>query len=404
MEKLTSDFSSVKEELEVVKRELQKTKEELESTRHTLKDVTNKLKHGKQQHSRALISEKKYDACMSDCAKLESNLEATVQQNATLSAALSSAQAELASIKDINSIHFDEKTLAFTFQTKTGATKYLPNVRKLYYTLLADQIPPSKITSTIKAVLKCFLPNLNLDDLKLPKERCAGYMRREELKTISMAHKATLLDSAASVGITHMNTDGTTKLQKKLNATAINGIVLSVNEIADGTADSVITDVSKELHSLREAAKALKLPNANKINWTMVASSTSDSASTQKRLNKLIQEHRNIDEKMFGSATPDSLDIIENFCSMHLGTNLRKAFLEGIENENINQPGEREYHMVDILVHEFCKLFGKHGTPEYGCGVLSFPDFLELKIQEHSDKENYYLCCANTTLERQIGS
>lgn len=404
MENLTSEFSSVKEELQATKQELERAKEELKSTRHTLKDVTNMLKNEKKQHSKALTCEQQHTACFSDCALLESDLYDAIQQNTALSTALTSVQAELASIKDTNLIYFDEDTASFTFKTTTGTTKYLPNVRKLYYTLLADQIPPSKIINTIKAVLKCFLPSINVDHLKLPKERCAGYMRREELKTISMAHKATLLDSAVSIGATNMNTDGTTKLQKKLNATAINGIVLSVNEVADGTADSIIRDVSKQLQSLRETAEALELPNANKINWTMVASSTSDSASTQKRLNKLIQEKIDEDENIFGVANQDSLGIVENFCSMHLGTNLRKAFLEGIKSPNNDQPGEREHHVADVLVHEFCKLFGKYGTPEYGCGVLSFPDFLELKAKEHSGKDNYYLRCANTTLERQIGS
>ena len=73
-------------------------------------------------------------------------------------------------------------------------------------------------------------------------------------------------------------------------------------------------------------AKALNLPNANSINWTMLVSSTSDSASTQNKLNRLIEEHRARDEKRFGTATLDSTQIVENFCSMHLGVNLRKAF------------------------------------------------------------------------------
>lgn len=30
---------------------------------------------------------------------------------------------------------------------------------------------------------------------------------------------------------------------------------------------------------------------------------------------------------------------------------------------------------IDLSIFEFCKLFGQHGTPEYGHGVLDFPDF-----------------------------
>ena len=62
---------------------------------------------------------------------------------------------------------------------------------------------------------------------------------------------------------------------------------------------------------------------------------------------------------------------------MHLGVNLRKAFFIGIlesDNEDVG-PGERKYHKVDSLVHEFCKVFGTTGVPEYASGVVSFPDF-----------------------------
>ena len=58
--------------------------------------------------------------------------------------------------------------------------------------MLSEQIPPAKISSIIKSVLKCFLPGLNVKSLSLPKERCAGYMRIDELKTVCLAHKATV--------------------------------------------------------------------------------------------------------------------------------------------------------------------------------------------------------------------
>ena len=80
-----------------------------------------------------------------------------------------------------------------------------------------------------------------------------------------------------------MNTDGTTLQQKKLGSIAINNVVVSVNEQSDGTADSIVNDVSRELEKLRETAQALGIPNSNSINWTLISSSTSDSAATQKR-------------------------------------------------------------------------------------------------------------------------
>ena len=175
-----------------------------------------------------------------------------------------------------------------------------------------------------------------------------------------------------------MNTDGTTLVQRKLGGVAINDMVLSVHELSNGTADSAIADISRELEKLRRTAHALRMPNANSINWTLLVSSTSDSAATQKKLNKLIDKCRE-DEKTFGPATVKTIDLIVTFCSMHLAVNLRKAFLSGfVCTLPVSSPSYREYHPVDTLVYEFCKLFGKYGTPEYGCGLLAFPDFFAL--------------------------
>lgn len=232
-------------------------------------------------------------------------------------------------------------------------------------------------------------------------------MGREELKTICSAHKATVLcnDAAKTRGIS-LNTDGTTKQQKKLGSVVANDMVLGVNELPDGTAISAVEYISREFEKLREAAKMLGLQNPNSINWTLIVSSTSDSASTQKRVNKLIEEHRLNDELKFGPATANTIGLIETFCSMHLGVNLRKAFLSGtMESDGESEESNRNYHRVDTQVHEFCKLFGRTGVPEYTTGVLSFPDFLELKASTCSDEDHtYYQACAKVRLHRQVGS
>ena len=191
-----------------------------------------------------------------------------------------------------------------------------------------------------------------------------------------------------------------------MNGIAINGMTVSVKEVPDGTATSIVADISRELEQLRSTAIALKLPNADSINWMMVASSTSDSASTQKKLNKLIEECRAKDEERYETATSRTTKIIENFCSMHLGVNLRKSFLSGTISESPSST-EREYHPVDTFVHEFCKLFGRHGTPEYGVGTVNFPDFLALMSTDAISNEEtckYYKQCVTITLERQVGS
>ena len=82
----------------------------------------------------------------------------------------------------------------------------------------------------------------------MPKERCAGYMRTDELKTVCLAHKATVINDQIEEGsLLHLNTDGTTLGQKKLGSIAINKMVISVNQQSDGTAESIVNDVSKEL-------------------------------------------------------------------------------------------------------------------------------------------------------------
>jgi len=59
---------------------------------------------------------------------------------------------------------------------------------------------------------------------------------------------------------------------------------------------------------------------------------------------------------------------------------IRNILTPDKEHTNTN----REHHSVDTLVHEFCKLFGHCGVPEYACGVLSFPDFLSLMVADQS--------------------
>ena len=188
-----------------------------------------------------------------------------------------------------------------------------------------------------------------------------------------------------------MNTDGTTLAQRKLGVT-INGMAIAVNEVVDGTADTLI-DVSKEFKKLRDVAHALDIPNADSINWTLFSSSSSNSASSQKRFNRLMEELRVLDEERFGQSSTEALDVVENFCAMHLGCNLRKAFLSGINDSNDETDNShREYCCVDVVVHEFCKVFSQHGVPEYGSGCLAFPDFLVFKSRDNdlSEEESVY--------------
>ncbi len=99
---------------------------------------------------------------------------------------------------------------------------------------------------------------------------------------------------------------------------------------------------------------------------------------------------------------PDVEELVQNFCCMHLGVNLRKAFFDTVESSSDNASS-------DVLVHKFCKLLGKvgckHGVPEYGHGAVAFPDFLSLiTSQSMSSEVSYYQQCLSVKLERQVGS
>ena len=87
-------------------------------------------------------------------------------------------------------------------------------------------------------------------------------MRRQELNTISMAHKVTAItEQIAATGQLQLNSDGTTKSQRKIQGVAINGLTVSVNEISDGSANRTIENISEELEQLRNFANALHMPH-----------------------------------------------------------------------------------------------------------------------------------------------
>ena len=377
IEELTTKCSQLKDEFTL-------SKEQLKANEKVLNDA---VIHGSYLEKRFDASKGKLKSLEEKCAKLK-------DENSQLFNLHS----------DIEECTPSNSSDPLLEQAMKPTCKYSPEIRKLYYSLLAQQIPASKVESIIRSVLKCFHPTLDSDNLSLPKKTCASYMRREELKTITNAHKATILSTETSE--IKLNTDGTTKNQKKLGGVVVNDMVLSINELCDGTAASAVTDISEEFAKLRDIARVLGLNNPNSINWTLVAASTSDSAATQKKLNKLIEECRQKDLEKFGPATVDreTIDLVETFCAMHLGVNLRKSFLSGLSDES----SEAKHHTVDVLVHEFSKFFGKHGVPEYGSG-LSFSDFLAIMTENSqvdlSEAElTYYQNCSTITLHRQIGS
>ena len=194
----------------------------------------------------------------------QSEITNLVDDNKELHATILQLEKELSDNTD--TLIASNSTQEFTIQTKES-TRYLNSVRELYYGLMTTGISPEKIDSTIRMVLSKLCSSLDVESLKLPKKSCANYMRMAEMPTVSDVHKATIT---------------------KLIGSSINGTVLGIQEVSDGTADTMIAELDRQLTKLRETAMELNIHNANSINWTLMASSTSDGAATQTKFTKLL--------------------------------------------------------------------------------------------------------------------
>ena len=262
--------------------------------------------------------------------------------------------------------------------TKSGS-RYSNEIRELYYHLLAQQLPPAKVEQRIRTVLKQFAPGIDLANLKLPKASLAADMRSLEMPTVSASHQAHLL---SEVDEHHLNSDGTTLNQKKVQGMLMNGVVLGVKDVVDGSAKAAIKELGRVLDHIRDVGLQLNLPGADRIGWALIETSMSDQASTQKAFNNLLQQ--NIDsERKEGSractnANSEQKKVLQLFCGMHLGVNLRTAQVKSVSQHFVGKTVG-----VDSVVHAICKLLGHLGSnPEYGKGVQAFPEYIKSIIDQ----------------------
>ena len=148
IEKLTTDYNDMKKQFE-------QAKQELMDTRSTLKDVTNQMKHMQIKCStvvqQATQLHADYSSVLEDNLRLIQEIERNQDKNSELFEALFLIRQELSKIH--NSTTSVTNSIS---DTRCIRTKYSPAVRKLYYSLLADQITPAKIGPVIKTILKCF--------------------------------------------------------------------------------------------------------------------------------------------------------------------------------------------------------------------------------------------------------
>ncbi len=164
-----------KEKVTMLRQEIQVLKTKLKEKDEVISRLHATLDREKWQIEAAIEKlQKQYDLAMLDFLKLEESVENTSIAN-----------------NPEPTVILKPHSHNFTFQLKEGR-RYSTEIRNLYYSLLSFQIPPAKIAPIIRSVLSTFFPDIDASSLDLPAQSCAGYMRREELKTISSAHQATI--------------------------------------------------------------------------------------------------------------------------------------------------------------------------------------------------------------------
>ena len=110
------------------------------------------------------------------------------------------------------------------------------------------------IKRIVQSVLKCMVPSADVGSIQLPSKSCGDYMCRDELPTVSRAHKADYLGSAESIAL---NSDGTTKHQQKKAASIMNGMVLGVHDVANWSADAALQAIRSEMEIIQTIAEEL---------------------------------------------------------------------------------------------------------------------------------------------------
>ena len=282
--------------------------------------------------------------------------------------------------------------------TTLESKSFTTNVRELYYSLLSLHVPPARIKPIVQNVICHLMPSLKLNNVRLPSKSCAAYMRSAEMPTISSLQKAAELAKSVQWCL---NSDGTILQQAKKVAFLINGIVLGVHDVSDGSSETALDALKAELQKIGKSSSDI----------THIVSSTSDGASAQCKFNCLLEKE---------SGKPQGT-IVENKCAMHLGVNLRHAQVKAMEDiqatdssvaydsegsmdEDMENPKKR-YSDIDCFVYEVCKAFGHLGCPEYGQGASSFWVFIASKIKQSCDDEKeYYTKAEMVFFERQVGS
>lgn len=136
-----------------LKEKLEESQKHLSCARKALQDITNEKQELQKQYKEAKT---KTSNLKHKYAELEDNFAQLEEDNIELSSAISDLRIELESLPD-ESMCESNTNGDFSLQTKNWR-RYSPAIRKLYYTLLSQQVPSAKIADVVRTVIKCFFP------------------------------------------------------------------------------------------------------------------------------------------------------------------------------------------------------------------------------------------------------
>lgn len=147
LEKLNMECTELRQQMVISRNQLQTAK-------LALRDINQSLK------KKCEFDKQKFDKLKCKNAFLEAECVKLQLENLNLVDERSDAE----SGDDNFSITIGDECEAgeLGLQSIIGHQRYSPEIRKLYYSLLADQVPVSKIANIIQSVLKCFNPSMNL--------------------------------------------------------------------------------------------------------------------------------------------------------------------------------------------------------------------------------------------------
>ena len=139
LKKCSQQIEELNAECVELRKKIEVSRTQLRATNCTLRDITNENQHLKRKCE---LSKVKIDKLKDKNERLETECAMLEIENLDL-------QSEEESFDSNTS--FQTTDAESTFQDIIGHHKYTPEIRKLYYNLLADQVPVPKITDIIRS-------------------------------------------------------------------------------------------------------------------------------------------------------------------------------------------------------------------------------------------------------------